>query len=57
MRMFSLRSAFTVGRNPTSCDLLTDNEMFDEEEENLRLNLPEARQYREGGGGGVRRAD
>ena len=30
VRMFSLRSAFTVGRNPSTCDLFIDDNMFDE---------------------------
>jgi len=30
VRMFSLRSAFTVGRNPSTCDLFIDDEMFEE---------------------------
>ena len=30
VRMFSLRSAFTVGRNPSTCDLFIDDIMFDE---------------------------
>ena len=30
VRMFSLHSAFTVGRNPSTCDLFIDDNMFDE---------------------------
>ena len=30
VRMFSLRSTFTVGRNPSTCDLFIDQNMFDE---------------------------
>ena len=43
VRMFSLRSAFTVGRNPSTCDLFIDDKMFEElnhfdEEDYVRIS-------------------